>query len=70
MCASGVRAACLSVYTALAPAWNHFLESAAFMAEAPKRKGGIRKRVPVDVDDEEDEAAVALLRWSSMRVGA
>ena len=40
------------------------------MAEAPKRKGGIRKRVPVDVDDEEDEAAVALLRWSSMRVGA
>lgn len=36
------------------------------MAEAPKRKGGIRKRVPVDVDDEEDEAAAALLRCSSI----
>ena len=40
------------------------------MAEALKRKGGIRKRAPVDVDDEEDEAAAALLRCSSLDVGA
>lgn len=32
------------------------------MHEASKRRGGIRKRPPVDVDDDEDEAAAVLLR--------
>lgn len=36
----------------------------------PKRKGGIRKRPPADVDDEEDEAAAVLLRYPSLPVCA
>lgn len=36
----------------------------------PKRKGGIRKRPPADVDDAEDEAAAVLLRCPSLPVCA
>lgn len=32
------------------------------MSEVPKRKGGIRKRPPADLDDNEDDAAAVLLR--------
>ena len=44
--------------------------SVIHMTEASKRKGGIRKRPPVDADDEGDEAAAALLRCSSLLVCA